>query len=434
MPHNKRKRSRGRNKNANRSLQNNLQTACDTAAQNALDNAAQAGFSLLNNGDPLTQQPPSNPTADQLKTDLAARQIEHALEAWHYLSQSAMALLNNHEEIAIHLAYYAEVRAANSLLAATGINNKERPSYYIDSRDNLRKLDVRTHELIRLIWGKWHIRSDTKHAFTSLQIAPSVTLEDIGVALGIQNIQSNPLQQWSFELVHFTGDHKARNMASYNVTKTYSGIPPIQFGKNANLLKLIWEHMRPAVRTGQCHFEIEYARYLLWGQCHNHALRPDNSIDNNIFLRKLSEYIQLICRNTGAPEETLSRILNISPERPENFVLFDLAAEQQTNPENIIARAAVLCRLATNKLNFNIQLNQCSQAVAWIKKWLEEVGILNPGDDPSDLADNFEDYYDAAEEISQLDIYNAWQISALSAHKCSRLDHTMCWALEYEPS
>jgi hypothetical protein len=45
----------------------------------------------------------------------------HLLEGWRYLSKSAYALLNASRTSALHLAYYAELRAARSILAGAGI-------------------------------------------------------------------------------------------------------------------------------------------------------------------------------------------------------------------------------------------------------------------------------------------------------------------------
>lgn len=70
---------------------------------------------------------------DRLANGPAARDVEefadflvlgssfHLLEGWRYLSKAAYALLNASRASALHLAYYAELRAARSILAGAGI-------------------------------------------------------------------------------------------------------------------------------------------------------------------------------------------------------------------------------------------------------------------------------------------------------------------------
>src|SRR5207249_5741525 len=64
---------------------------------------------------------PSPQEANELATFLAIGTCSHALDGWRYLSQAAFALLNGARRTSIHLAYYAELRAARSILGSSGI-------------------------------------------------------------------------------------------------------------------------------------------------------------------------------------------------------------------------------------------------------------------------------------------------------------------------
>ncbi|MEP4467154.1 hypothetical protein, partial [Marinobacter alexandrii] len=83
--------------------------------------AAFQGFYGLNSGDKLCQDFSYSKQASELEIDLAARQVEHCLEAWNFLSQAAWGLVNAQFNQATHMAYYSEIRAADSLFASTGI-------------------------------------------------------------------------------------------------------------------------------------------------------------------------------------------------------------------------------------------------------------------------------------------------------------------------
>jgi hypothetical protein len=64
-------------------------------------------------------------------TELASEQVFHMIEGWRYASAATTAFLNNSQQTALHFAYYAELRAALSLLSWSGIRVKQRGHYYL---------------------------------------------------------------------------------------------------------------------------------------------------------------------------------------------------------------------------------------------------------------------------------------------------------------
>lgn len=61
---------------------------------------------------------------------LARDQIVHLLEGWLNFSASVSCLLNNSNSQSIHLAYYAELRAALSLFAWSGISLRQNNYFF----------------------------------------------------------------------------------------------------------------------------------------------------------------------------------------------------------------------------------------------------------------------------------------------------------------
>src|SRR6266481_5958480 len=57
----------------------------------------------------------------QMADYLALSTCCHALDGWRYLSQASIALMTGARNQALHLAYYAELRAALSILGSSGI-------------------------------------------------------------------------------------------------------------------------------------------------------------------------------------------------------------------------------------------------------------------------------------------------------------------------
>jgi hypothetical protein len=397
----------------------------------ALQNAAQMGFEGLNNGEPLCQDNSSSASSEELKIDLAARQIEHCLEAWNFLSQATWALLNSQDNQAVHMSYYAEVRSAGSLLAATGIAQKSTPSYFLRSDGTRAKFTNPTHQLIRDIWPAWTERSDAREAFEKLQIAPSITLKDIFEALNLSsNSTTNALKDWGFELTNIDKDHTARNDASYNVQYIYDGVPKIEEREHTHLVYLIWQHLIP---SGDQDFQFEklYAQYLMHTICTDLATEEERA-NPRVYDSELESILVRLSNNKGIPKDSLESLFPLSHDySDERFDLFTFAQEESTTPKNIYCRAFVLTRLATSKLVNNIELTKSNNALKWIKSWLEECGTLNNGDDFSNKIDSVEELQDAVEWVREAHLRELWinGENALNSALSCQIKTGICWAL-----
>jgi len=83
----------------------------------------------------------------------------HALDGWRYLSAALVSLLNGARTEALHLAYYAELRAALSILAGSGIAVLNNKHYAIDNTGLVYWFSGKTHStaLERDTGVVWHI-------------------------------------------------------------------------------------------------------------------------------------------------------------------------------------------------------------------------------------------------------------------------------------
>lgn len=81
---------------------------------------------------------PSVALVDELADYAAISCWGHVFDGWRYLSLAASALLQASRGKALHLAYYAELRAAMCILACSGIVTLKRRHYSITSTGELR--------------------------------------------------------------------------------------------------------------------------------------------------------------------------------------------------------------------------------------------------------------------------------------------------------
>lgn len=398
------------------------------AAQDSLLDAALPGFSGFSSGDILVDNKSSSSDIYEMQADLAARQVEHCLEAWEYLSQAAMAMLGCQDDIAIHLAYYSELRSANSLLASTGIANKENKSYYINFDSKRKACRVKTHQFVRDIWQDWCKRPDTLDAFTSLRILPSITLDDVYQAVGLKSTPNRDLLKWGYELLNFGDDHASRNRSSYQVYRVYEGIDNSDEKKHGKLMQLIWSHLSSTGNDGQLYFEMLYAQYLISGVCKDFSYEADHP--EEAFSKKMDSILESLARNTGVGIESLRQHFSFDRD-DERFMLFDIAASSDTRVENVMARAFILTRFATNKLNVNLSKSKCQYALSWIGKWLEESGIIHDDMPRERIVEDSEIFMDSAEEVATVNLRSVWREDPESAYRVGLLKAGLCWGLEF---
>lgn len=398
------------------------------------EDASKPGFSKFTRGNTLCPDYSNSNDADELTIDLAARQLEHCLEAWNFLSQAGWALVSAHTNQAIHMAYYAEVRAANSLFASSGIAVKSFPNYYLskhDAREEIRGQAAGTHSLIRNFWPYWCKRNDAKAIFSNLKVAQSVSLEDVWKALGLGSRSQNRLLVWGYELTNLAKDHASRNMASYDVLQSYAGITQAQGNNSHKLLRVVWEHLQPAGMEGQLQFEVIYARYLVWAYCLDFATQsPIEDVDEE-FNSVRERILTNLSSNTGVPVSTLSYIFDVTASGDPNFELFEIASQPSTTSENVFLRAFILARLSTSKLNENITYSGSDIALEWARKWLMELGVLKEGEVPEDVASLSELYAERAQTIAGQAQNNLWVSHSADAAHSSRLNTALCWGLSF---
>src|SRR5882762_907600 len=92
---------------------------------------------------------------DELARYLALSTASHVLDGWRYLSQAAVSFLSGSRTQAIHLAYYAELRAALAILAFSGIGIMKRKHFALTRAMDVIWFQGATHETTWRTIGYW---------------------------------------------------------------------------------------------------------------------------------------------------------------------------------------------------------------------------------------------------------------------------------------
>lgn len=393
--------------------------------RNSNANAVTAAFSLLgpinSYTDLLDKSNPSNKAVC-----LAAEQVIHMAESWRYLSSAMHAFLNHESGNAVHLAYYAELRAALSLFSGAGIRIKYKDAYWLDNAAIAQLIPPhKTHDLVWQIWKIWSTRPDARALLEdNVRIEAGVTLKHFEAQL----IQFSPgvlLGQWGYDLVNLSDDHLARNQASYIAYWRDKPLSRMTLDQ-LNFVKSLTELFLSS-GTGLV-FDKALIQYAV-NQTVEGSLDPDPAAFANHpaeRVAKLDEIAEFVAKQSGADKNHL--LQNLSANLGE--LIFDKAKQKNDDAENVLSRAAFLARLAMLSVKQNITLAGNSNAQKWLRNWLEHCGTWQPAlggslpDIEADLIDALNNFPPSS-AVMPADLWN--NENAFSTSKVTNLHACIAW-------
>lgn len=369
-------------------------------------------------GAPLLAQaePETTPAA------LAADALVHLTEGWRFLSAALSSILCNAQAQAVHFAYYAELRAAISLLSSHGMRVSNGNNSYVElggaSKDpTWRKLP--THKVVWALWEAWATTPAAEALLLGqLKILPSVTIGHLKSSVG--RVATNPtLTRWALDLA-MGNEHVARNEASYRTPTARVPLQAMQVS-DFEFVRDLWALAEP---TGfGLRFEQELVRYLVQAEL-------DDSVGGDAAkqIEWLNKLIDDLERTTGTSRETLASFFN---EGSSPSPIFQLAFDIDVKPTNMVARAFFLLRLATLMPNSALTSHPATSAKDWLKDWLAHAGLFDPtdGTEPEEKWMDFEHLSELSAPSMPLpsELYSTPSRS-IDTHLLSRADALLAWS------
>lgn len=179
---------------------------------------------------------------------IAATAPTHLIDGWSYLARATEAVLRGDLNAALHLAYYAELRAAMSLLASEGIGvfNNRHPIITSsgDTTTEIQKIETwdkvqskylprqraGTHSVVWPLLSHWSTLGRAAD-LTDKIIAPeglnlSLWLDALGIPTPAAAIYQDWFTTWGIDLSKLSEDHESRNMVSYRPSELRFPSPP----------------------------------------------------------------------------------------------------------------------------------------------------------------------------------------------------------------
>jgi hypothetical protein len=291
---------------------------------------------------------------DELIEYISASAPAHLIDGWSYLARAADAILRGDLNAAVHFAYYAELRAAMSLLACEGIGvfNAKHPIITQSGTSTTpikqitrnwnkakKKYDLQPASTHKTVWPLLHHWGSLKRAAILIEelVAPGgYTLHQWLDALGIPTssaraISRQWLELWGADLTRLTDDHDSRNMVSYRPSE-FRLAPAPSAPKAIDFISELWKLFEPTVAGRFPQLEKELLKKIVRAS--------GKATTAKLFEDKLG----MAAASAASWQHFFS-----SPAEPLPLVLADKTSDvDQTDCSfQVISRAALLLFLAT---------------------------------------------------------------------------------------
>ena len=370
----------------------------------------------------------SNPISSvELAQYLAIATPTHCADGWSYLSRALYSYLLGDAHSAWHFAYYAELRAAQSILSSLGCGAFDKWNCVLDYSGQIQDAGKGpTHSMVWLALS-YLAQSSTSSAGISIAAATSIlgstAPEIIQFAYPGRNpttISSGWICEWLFDLETSGADKGFRNRCSYD---PHIATPHrAHLSESIELVLALWNVLEPSPNAAFQELDKQLLRSALKKEAvaslklHSGGMHPNNA-DLKTELR--AAYARILASSptfSAVSEDYICDVL--ADDHPILFHARDDSSTPDT-PRPVLARATLLLRVATGMTK---NLLSDARKNLHIDFWLNELAIRQGivgsiVKIPEDRADLYWDCLIAAEDIEKQFHSGATSLAELSEHR-----------------
>lgn len=338
----------------------------------------------------------------------------HVADAWTYFGRAMAAMSMGAGEVAQHLFYYAELRAAQALLSRHGVLVLAGQNFVLGSVETAKvnmpgRVGYNEHQALWVAfesWARMPAASDFVGANLSFAgVALGEWVQERPVSVSLSSVISPLMQGWGLDLRSFSGDRTLRNHLSYDPTRmrlTHLGINPSLV---SSLYDQVWSLLDPGAGN-----PFESLDALISRQAFE-ALELQGNQDRkllatNSYRRQNEQWSERVLGESGRYiADALQHPLSVAD--PEILKLAGRDTSQKilsVRLSAMIGRSLILLRLATGAMRDLMESAGVGQPLVdfWIRDMLDLHGIAVPPDSPTDYAEMYEDVRANLEEIQPL--------------------------------
>lgn len=376
----------------------------------------------------------------QFSQYLAASGILHCFDGWSFLARAFDALLKGDEGTAIHMSYYAELRAAISFLSLEGIGILNSQHIALYSTRNWGYCSGSTHVVAWNILQAW-----SAEQLNSARLLDLLRFDNLSFAEWIDaatNATSSPtsrliakdwLESWSLDLANFEEDRKIRNEKSYRPRNLSSSSKNISIVETIKTLGNIWATLEPS--------PSDRMRILDSVLLRNALIRTHRSNPN---IGDYSSFIDNMFVRLGRQNESLRQFLVEPVGESYGDTVLGFVAHQPKRPYDsldafsVLSRALLLLRIAS--ANVEATLNDTKIKREDLQFWWTEVGsrlgFWPEGQEPAEILDIWIDIQEALDSLyrriendSTSDLYSLTISNPLDLHHLQQVERVALWAI-----
>jgi hypothetical protein len=394
----------------------------------------------------LRQDAPHRIVNSDLTQYIAASAPLHCADGWSYLGRALACHALGDYDAARHLAYYAELRAAMSLLASEGIGIFNKQHFVVDVNRRCRMISGSrgTHQMAWLALAHWAAQASSTEFLAQIIRPDKRPLEDWidYFASGMQwrHVGREWLNTWGMDLRSFGQDQAARNEASYRPTRL-ERIKQLTVVEQSRLMRDLWQLYEPMQSSGFDNLD----RHLL-RLSYDRTFRITEGVwpkDNpKHFEHKVASAVASMGYSGNEEQRWIEFLTRKNPLTADDPPIISEARLQAppTSPRHhgqVISRASLLLRLATGAAAWI--LGQSGFSFNDLDFWWKPLG-QNRGlwdTDPSDPQDLWMDVGAAISEMEKWEndgdaghSLRSWRASqAGNIWICSECERIAFWGL-----
>ena len=318
-----------------------------------------------------------------MKEYIAGSSVVHCKDGWEFLGSSVDSLLKGREGHAVHLAYYAELRAAMSFLASFGIGVFQNRHCYVDASGTVVYRNANTsgtHDFVWQVLNRWSITPLRATDLIELVEVDGRKLRDWISAdtaflgpITAGNLAGNWMNLWSMDIQKLSDDRHIRNEGSYrpsNIDNTRRYLRNIE--NELDFVQNTWRSCEPngSLRFGN--LDLFLLREIIVKSYEGHFKNtPNNQELQHIYDRMIQSLG--ISRNTYT-EAFLTKRINVNRSSIMEMAELDrLDPNGRPRPTSVISRAFMLLRIATSAVRDS--MNYSNITFPDITSWTQYEGV-----------------------------------------------------------
>lgn len=381
-----------------------------------------------------------------LREYIAASVMIHCIDGWAYLGRALGAQLEGDHDCSRHLGYYAELRAAMSILGAHGIGVFDKKHVVVNSKSRCTKMpgNKNTHVFVWDALDEWATTPDAKDCISDSIRAGGQSLAgwlhyfSIGPALSA-SLAGDWLRAWGLDIKRLAGDRDARNLSSYRPTAfTTSRAAPAE--ETVKFALGLWRVCQPTTDSPFAELDRHLIRASLCAAFRaGHGLTHRKAKATKAFRFRVQSLLSSIQPSSPSGLNWESFLLAEPSRQPD---LFGHASGSdgpysQYHSIQVAARALLLLRVASGACELLIG-SLPSSSRANLGFWIDAVGedrrLWAVGSRPASIQDLWKDPEEALQvldaDLANIDSYaTLWRQHSTAASVLSTCERVGLWGV-----